>query len=73
MNALAHHSARELELIRHLSLAYATATGNTGAGTAHSHTLSDANAKLKKPSDGADATHGGGMPDRFYLNWYMRQ
>ena len=48
-------------------------TGNTGAGTAHSHTLSDANAKLKKPSDGADATHGGGMPDRFYLNWYMRQ
>jgi len=49
------------------------ATGNTGAGTAHSHTLSDANAKLKKPSDGADATHGGGMPDRFYLNWYMRQ
>jgi hypothetical protein len=32
MNALAHHSARELELIRHLSLAYATATGNTGGG-----------------------------------------
>lgn len=49
------------------------ATGNTGAGTSHSHTLSDANAKLKKPSDTTDATHGGGMPDRYYLNWYMRQ
>ena len=49
------------------------ATGNTGAGTAHQHNLSDANAKLKKPSDASDATHGGGMPDRFYLNWYMRQ
>lgn len=49
------------------------ATGNTGAGTAHNHTLSDANALLKKPSDGTDATHGGGMPDRFYLNWYMRR
>jgi len=32
INALAHHSARELELIRHLSVAYATATGNTGGG-----------------------------------------
>lgn len=49
------------------------ATGNTGAGTSHSHNLSDANAKLKIPSDAADATHGGGMPDRYYLNWYMRQ
>jgi hypothetical protein len=49
------------------------ATGSTGAGTAHHHDLTDANAKLKKPSDAADATHGGGMPDRFYLTWYMRQ
>jgi hypothetical protein len=53
--------------------AFPAATGATSAGTAHSHNLSDANAKLKAPSDGADATHGGGMPDRYYLNWYMRQ
>jgi hypothetical protein len=51
----------------------AVTTGNTGAGTAHSHNLSDANAKLKAPSDATDATHGGGMPDRFYLQWYMRR
>ena len=49
------------------------AAGSTGAGTAHNHGLSDANAKLKAPSDGSDATHGGGMPDRFYLEWYVRQ
>lgn len=51
----------------------AAATGATGAGTAHSHVLNDTNALLKAPSDSTDATHGGGMPDRFYLQWYMRQ
>lgn len=49
------------------------ATGFTGAGTPHNHILSDANARLKAPSDSTDSTHGGGMPDRFYLEWYMRQ
>lgn len=49
------------------------ATGPTSAGTAHSHDLTDANARLKKPSDSASATFGGGMPDRFYMEWYMRQ
>lgn len=49
------------------------ASGATGAGTAHSHTLIDTNAKLKAPSDSSDATHGGGMPDRYFLEWYMRK
>lgn len=49
------------------------ATGTTGAGSAHSHVLTDTNALLKAPSDSLDATHGGGMPDRFYMQWYMRQ
>lgn len=39
----------------------------TGAGSAHYHVLSDANAQLKKFSEA-----GGGMPDRTSLNWYIR-
>jgi glycerol dehydrogenase-like iron-containing ADH family enzyme len=53
----------------------ATGVGSnlTSGGSAHAHTLSDGNAPLKKPSDTVDATHGGMMPDRYYLKWYMRR
>lgn len=43
-------------------------TGNTGAGTAHQHNLSNTNAKLNAPSDA-----NGGMPAHVYLLWFIRR
>lgn len=40
---------------------------DTDAGTAHHHTLSDANARLQLFSEGA-----GGMPERYSIAFYMR-
>lgn len=43
-------------------------TGNTGAGTAHQHNLSNTNAKLNIPDD-----TNGGLGDHVYLQWFIRR